>query len=324
MIRDKRVLITDKVHPVMVETLEHHGYIVDYNVKTENMALEAIIHRYVGLIINSKIQFNKSKIDRASQLKWVARLGSGMEIIDVDTCKKRRIKVINAPEGNCHAVAEHEIGMLLSLLNHLNKCDREVRQKQWFREQNRGTELRGKTLGIIGLGHTGTALATKMSSWGLSVISYDKYRKRYPGALRFIEKVGLDELKSRADIISFHVPLTDETRYWIDKTFLEECKDTVIISNTSRGKICRTKDLIAALESKTIGGACLDVFENEKPETYSSEEHEYYKRLFSLENVVLSPHIAGWTRESLYSISAIILKKLGMTPLHEMNYYSNI
>lgn len=321
---EKRVLITDKVHPVMIKTLETNGYIVDYNEKMDNMALESIIHRYAGLIINSKIQLNKNKIDKASQLKWVARLGSGMEIIDVDACKRKRIKVVNAPEGNCHAVAEHEIGMFLTLFNHLIRCDREVRQKKWSREQNRGSELRGKTLGIIGLGHTGTALATKMSSWGLSVISYDKYRKRYPGSLRFVEKVGLNELKSRADIISFHVPLTDETRYWVDKSFLEECKDSVIISNTSRGKICRTKDLIEALESKKIGGACLDVFENEKPDTYSQEEKEYYKRLFALDNVVLSPHVAGWTKESLYHISAVILKKLGMKPLHEMTYYSGI
>jgi D-3-phosphoglycerate dehydrogenase len=313
---EQKILITDKVHPVMVETLEHYGFRVEYR---ENMALSElppIIGQYHGIIINSKIILDKELIDRAGSLAWVARLGSGMEIIDVPYCKKKKIKVVNAPEGNANAVAEHEIGMLLSLLNHLPRCDREVRQGIWHREKNRGQELKGKTLGIIGLGHTGSALATKMSSWGLSVYSYDKYRKRYPASLRFVHKVDLEELKRKADIISFHLPLTDETRYLIDEPFLAGCKPGVIISNTSRGKICRTTDLIKGLVSGYVTGACLDVFENEKPETYSDEEKAMYEKLFSMENVVLSPHVAGWTRESLYEISAVILRKLGLDPVY--------
>lgn len=312
---EKKILITDKVHPVMIETLANQGYHVDYR---ENMAfsdLPAIIGDYHGIIINSKIILSKELIDKAVRLTWVARLGSGMEIIDVPYCKKKKIRVVNAPEGNAHAVAEHEIGLLLYLFNHLGRCDREVRDGIWHREKNRGTELRGKTLGIIGLGHTGSALAEKLSSWGLSVYSYDKYRKRYPASLRFVHKVELEELKRKADIISFHIPLTDETRYMIDDTFLAGCKQGVIISNTSRGKICKTEDLIRALESGKVGGACLDVFENEKPETYTTEEKVLYSTLFELDNVVLSPHVAGWTRESLYEISAVILRKLGFQPV---------
>lgn len=312
----QKILITDKVHPVLIQTLEENGFFVDYHEDLDPSLLPDIIHQYHGIIINSKIILHKALIDKATLLTWVARLGSGMEIIDVPYCKKKKIMVVNAPEGNANAVAEHEIGMLLALHNNLLRSDREVRQFTWSREKNRGTEMKGKTLGIIGLGHTGSAMAHKLSSWGLSVYSYDKYRKRYPASLRFVHKVELEELKRKADIISFHIPLTDETRYLIDSAFLEDCKIGVIISNTSRGKICKTEDLINALISGKVGGACLDVFENEKPETYSAGEKAMYQKLFGMENVVLSPHVAGWTHESLYGISAVILQKLGFQPVY--------
>ncbi|MBK6363651.1 MAG: hydroxyacid dehydrogenase [Saprospiraceae bacterium] len=308
-----KVLITDYVHDILPDTLIKNGYEVHYDQSVNNDILETIIHLYEGVVINSKILLDKNKIDKAVRLKWVARLGSGLEIIDTGYCRKKKIKVINSPEGNCHAVAEHEIGMLLCLFNNINKGDRDVRNFIWAREKNRGTELRGKTLGIIGLGHTGSALAEKMSSWGLNIISYDKYRERFPKRLRLVKKVGIDELKRVADIISFHIPLTEETTYWLNEDFLKDCKDGVIISNTSRGKICNTYDLISALKSGKAGGACLDVFENEKSETYSDSEKFMYGELFELENVVLSPHIAGWTKESLFLISSILLKKLNLT-----------
>lgn len=306
-----KVLITDYVHPVLPSTLQKHGFEVVYDETMNNDKLLYCIHEFTGLVINSKMTIDKPKIDLATQLKWVARLGSGLEIIDVPYCNQKNIRVVNSPEGNCHAVAEHEIGMLLALCNNLLKADREVRNFVWDREGNRGIELRGKTLGIIGLGHTGSALAEKMSSWGLSVIYYDKYKERIPASLRFVKKVGLEELQRRSDIISLHVPLTDETKQWIDKFFLQKCKDGVIISNTSRGQVCHTRDLIEALQSGKVYGACLDVFENEKPGTFTESEKEMYRLLYSMQNVVLSPHIAGWTKESLYYISAFILQKLG-------------
>jgi D-3-phosphoglycerate dehydrogenase len=308
-----KVLITDYVHDVLPKTLIKNGYEVYYDQNVNNDILEKIIHEYTGIVINSKILLDKDKIDKALQLKWVARLGSGLEIIDTVYCRKKKIKVINSPEGNCHAVAEHEIGMLLCLINNLIKADNEVRNNIWLREKNRGSELRGKTLGIVGLGHTGSALAEKMSSWGLKIISYDKYRERFPKRLRCVTKVGIEELKRDADIISFHIPLTEETEYWLNKDFLAECKHGVIISNTSRGKICRTEDLISALKTGKAGGACLDVFENEQPESRNTVEKEMYRELFSMDNVVLSPHVAGWTKESLFLISSVLLKKLNLT-----------
>lgn len=307
---NQKVLITDKVHPLLIEGLTNEGYLVHYDTNIDNTQLDEIIHHYDGLIVNSKILMNSDRISLGENLKFIGRLGSGLEIIDVAQAKKNKIAVLNSPEGNCHAVAEHEMGMLLSLMNHLGAADKEVRQNIWQREKNRGKELRGKTVGIIGLGHTGGAFAEKLSSWRLNVISYDKYKKRYPHLLRFVEKTTLEDVLERSDVISLHLPMTEETKYCVNSDFLKKCKEGVIISNTSRGKIVVTKDLIEGLKSGKVGGACLDVFENEKPETYSEEEKVMYKELFSMENVRVSPHIAGWTQESLESIAEVLLQKI--------------
>ncbi len=306
----QKILITDKVHPILIEGLSKAGYLIDYDTNVDNVALDEIIHQYEGIIINSKITMNPLRIDKGKNLKFIGRLGSGLEIIDIPHAKKKKISVINSPEGNCHAVAEHEMGMILSLINNLNAADNEVRQNIWEREKNRGIELRGKTIGIIGLGHTGSAFAEKLSSWRLNVISYDKYKKRYPKHLRFVEKTTLEEVLKRSDVISLHLPMTEETRYWVNSHFLNRCKDGVILSNTSRGKIVVTEDLLCALQSGKVKGACLDVFENEKPETYNDLENRMYQKLFSMKSVVLSPHIAGWTHESLKEIAEVLLIKI--------------
>lgn len=306
----KKVLITDKVHPLLKKGLEDVGYYVNYDTSVNNEVLDEIIGEYSGVIINSKIQMTPEKIDRGTQLEFIGRLGSGLEIIDLEYAAKKGIAVYNSPEGNCNAVAEHEMGLLLALMNNLNIADREVRSFIWNREKNRGTELKGKTVGIIGLGHTGSSFAEKLSSWRLNVISYDKYRQHYPDSLAFVKKVNLQKLLKEADIISLHLPLTEETKYFVDKDFIEKCKDGVIISNTSRGVVVRTMDLIEALKSGKVGGACLDVYENEKVKSYTEAETEMYKELFEMPNVVLSPHIAGWTRESLRLIAEVLLEKI--------------
>lgn len=306
----KRILITDHVHPLLVEGLKAAGAIVDYDTSVDNSRLDVIAGLYDGIIINSKIMMDRQRIDRAGKLKFIGRLGSGLEIIDVVHAKKKGISVYNSPEGNRNAVAEHEFAMILALLNNLVRADREVRQFVWQREKNRGTELRGKTIGIIGLGHTGSSFAEKLYPWRLNVISYDMYRKRYPSSLRFVGKTDQDTIIRESDIISLHLPLTDETRYLVDRDFLSRCKDGVIISNTSRGGILDTRALVEALENGKVGGACLDVFENEKPETFSDEETRLYQKLYKMENVVLSPHIAGWTHESLEGIAEVLLHKI--------------
>lgn len=305
-----RVLITDKVHELLPEGLKEIGFDVEYDTSVDNHRLDEIIHEYEGIIINSKIILDQGRIDRGKNLLFIGRLGSGLEIIDVNYAKSKGIAVYNSPEGNRNAVAEHEFGMLLGLLNNLVRSDREVRNSLWNREKNRGVELAGKTIGIIGIGHTGTSFAEKLSPWRLNVISYDKYKERYPASLRFVKKVDLDTVIKESDIISIHLPLTDETRYLVDQDFLSRCKDGVIISNTSRGQQVDTKALIEALISKKVGGACLDVFENEKPETFSEEEKKMYEQLYSFENVILSPHVAGWTHESLVLIASVLLDKI--------------
>ncbi|MBK9733547.1 MAG: hypothetical protein IPO92_00710 [Saprospiraceae bacterium] len=305
-----KILITDKVHHLLPDGLRASGYEVTYDTTVDNAILDSIIGQYEGIIINSKIIMNKHRIDLGHKLKFIGRLGSGLEIIDVSYAKKKKIKVYNSPEGNRNAVAEHELAMILALTNNLIRSDREVRNLHWDREKNRGFELKGKTIGIIGFGHTGSTFASKLSSWGLNVITYDKYRVRYPASFRFVKKVKQAELLETSDIISLHLPLTEETRYLVDVDFISCCKDGVIISNTSRGQIVDTIALIGGLQKGKISGACMDVFENEKPETYTEQEMQMYQTLFKMDQVVLSPHIAGWTHESLKLIASVLLDKI--------------
>ncbi|MGB4960142.1 MAG: NAD(P)-dependent oxidoreductase [Saprospiraceae bacterium] len=306
----KKILITDKVHHLLIDGLKGLGCEVIYDTSVDNATLNNIIGQFDGVIINSKIIMDKARIDLGIKLKFIGRLGSGLEIIDVPYAQSKGIKVHNSPEGNRNAVAEHEVGMILSLMNHLLRADREVRELHWDREKNRGMEINGKTIGIIGLGHTGGAFATKWQGWGCRVISYDKYKTSYDPVLNFVEKTDFESILSQSDIISFHLPLTAETTHMVDTSFLYQCKPGVIISNTSRGQVIDTIALVEALKNGQVSGACLDVFENEKPNHYSTSEMLLYRELFSFDNVILSPHIAGWTKESLEGIARVLLDKI--------------
>ncbi|MEM9545567.1 MAG: NAD(P)-dependent oxidoreductase [Bacteroidota bacterium] len=308
-----KALITDYVHPNLIIGLEDRGYRVDYDTFTTMDNLADRIDAYELVVINSKIKMFKNIIDLASRLKYICRLGSGLEIIDLEYAKLKGIHVINTPTGNNNAVAEHAMGMLLALSNNLIRADRQVRQSIWKREENRGWELINKTVGIIGFGHTGSQFAKKLSSWELTILSYDKYREDYGPEWDFVSRVNLEDILKESDVISLHLPLTEETKYLVNEEFINRCKDKVIILNTSRGDVVKTVDLVKALEKGKIGGVCLDVFENEKPHTYSQSEINTYTRLFSMDNVVLSPHVAGWTNESLAKIASVILEKIDMT-----------
>ena len=305
----KKALVTDYVHPSLISGLEDRGYSVDYETSIDMSVLPTIIHKYEMAVINSKIKMFPEIIDKADNLKYICRLGSGLEIIDLEYAAKKDIHVINTPSGNNNAVAEHAMGMILTLANNIIQADREVRDFQWNRERNRGWELKGKTVGIIGFGHTGSQFAKKMSSWELDVISYDKYRDDYGPEWDFVERVALEDILNRSDIISLHLPLTEEVHHLVNEEFITRCKDKVMIINTSRGKVIKTIDLVKALENGKVGGACLDVFENEKPHTYSQSETITYTRLNALHNTVLSPHVAGWTHESLENIANVLLQK---------------
>ena len=305
-----KALITDYVHPSLISGLENRGFTVEYDTTVNMDTLSQTIHKYTLVVINSKIKMFKDLIDKAPLLQYICRLGSGLEIVDLEYARLKNIHVINTPTGNNNAVAEHAMGMLLALSNNLLRSDRQVRQKIWNREENRGWELKGKTIGIIGFGHTGSQFAKKMSSWELNIISYDKYRTDYTSEWDFVTRVALEDILKDSDVISLHLPLTKETRNLVDWKFINRCKDKVIILNTSRGNVVKTLDLVEALEQEEVGGACLDVFENEKPHTFSLSETNTYTRLYSMDNVVLSPHVAGWTKESLEKIAHVTLTKL--------------
>jgi D-3-phosphoglycerate dehydrogenase len=243
-------------------------------------------------------------------LKFVGRLGSGLDIIDLPYANEKDIQIVNSPEGNRNAVAEHAIGMLLALMNKMLQGDQEVRKFHWDREKNRGREITNLTIGIIGFGHTGSTFAKRLSGFDCKILAYDKYKVNYTENLPYVEKTSMEKIQKEADIISFHLPFTSETLHLADKEFLDLCKKGVIIINTSRGKVLKTKDLLIALNIGQVGGACLDVFENEKTLTYTIEEKNMYNSLYMMPNVVLTPHVAGWTVESKEKIAKTLLDKL--------------
>lgn len=306
----KLVLITDDCHTLLIDGLERMGFTCHFLPDITLEQTREIIHRYQGLIINSKITVDRAFLDAASELRFVGRLGSGMEIVDRDYAAQRKVAVLSSPEGNRNAVAEQALGMLLALANNLIRSDREVRQNIWRREANRGFELRGRTIGIIGFGHTGSQFARKLAGMEMTVLAFDKYLTDYATDMPWVRETTLDDLQQHADIISLHLPLTAETRHLVTKKFVDRCKPGFILINTARGSCIKTEDVVKALENGKIGGACLDVFENEKPGTFNLLEKSLYQRLHQMDNVVLSPHVAGWTIESKRLLAEILLEKI--------------
>ncbi|MBV6440833.1 MAG: hypothetical protein DYG98_19960 [Haliscomenobacteraceae bacterium CHB4] len=307
----KRVLITDDCHPLLTEGLAKMGFVCDFMPDITLDDTRRIIPGYEGLIINSKIIVDRAFLDAAVRLRFVGRLGSGMEIVDRPYAAERGVAVVSSPEGNRNAVAEQALGMLLALANNLIRVDREVRRNDWRREANRGWELRGKTIGIVGFGHTGGQFARKLAGMEMTVLAYDKYKPAgYAAAMEWVQETTMGDIQTRSDIVSLHLPLTAETRHLVDNKFIDRCKRGFVLINTSRGGCVRTEDVVAALEDGRIGGACLDVFENEKTATFSEAERQLYARLHTLENVVLTPHIAGWTHESKRMMAELLLEKI--------------
>lgn len=304
----KKALITDSVHQILIDNLSNVGYQCTYLPKIEQQEVEALIKDFEILIINSKINVDKQFIDKAINLKYIGRLGSGMEIVDIPYAESKGIKVYNSPEGNRDAVAEHAIGMLLCLFNQINYTNDEVKNFVWQREHRRGEELKGKTIGIIGYGNTGKAMAKKLSGFDVEILFYDKYLKNE--FTEYAKQVDLQDIYNHANVLSFHVPYNKETHYYFNVSFIDKMKNSFYLINTSRGKVVNTIDLIKDLESKKILGACLDVFENEKPNTYNDTEKQLYEKLFAFSNVILTPHIAGWTHQSKFKLAKILSDKI--------------
>jgi D-3-phosphoglycerate dehydrogenase len=303
-----KILITDDLHPLLQEGLIADGFVVDYLPDiTEQEALE-IIHDYEGLVINSKVRVGKDMLDRGTKLKFVCRAGSGLETIDLEYAKQKKVIAFNSPEGNRNAVAEHVLGMLLNLMNHISIADREVKNGEWNREKNRGHELSGKTIGLIAFGNTGQAFAKLLSGFDVKVLAYDKHKKGF--SKDHVKESTLEAIFNEADVLSLHLPLTAETQYMVDYAFLSSFKKPIWLINTSRGKVLRIGDLLRALKESKVIAAALDVLENEKLSSLNTEEQNIFQQLITNKNVLLTPHIAGWTFESKRKIAEVLLEKI--------------
>jgi len=304
----KKILIADHLHPVFKEELEKLGFECDNMPQISREDTLKILPEYMGIAIRTKFQIDREIIDAGSNLKVIARAGAGMDNVDEAYAKSKGIFCINAPEGNRDAVAEHMIGMLLSLLNNLRNADMEVRNGIWNREGNRGRELKGQTVAVIGYGNNGQMMAQKLSGFGVRVIAYDKYKTGFSDS--FVKEVSMEEVVKQADIVSFHIPLTYETRQLVNEEYLFHFKKSVILLNASRGEIVNTGAVLAALRSGKIIAAGLDVLEVEKFPALN--EQAWFKELKESPNVLLSPHIAGWTHESYRKISEVLAEKFSV------------
>ena len=303
-----RVIITAYAHPCLQEDLIQRGFEVDV---LENIMYNELInqiHQYQGMVVTTRIKVDKKLLDAAVQLKWIGRLGSGMEIIDVDYAAQKNIVCMSSPEGNKDAVAEQCLGVLLAMMHNVFKAGMQVRKGEWLRESNRGVELGGKTVGIIGYGNTGSAFATLLAPFGVKVLAHDKYKKGLTA--QHVHEVSLAEIHAKADVISFHLPLNEETFHYANERFFETLQNPIYLLNASRGQVVETPALIKALDQGKVISAGLDVIENENIGSYSTAQMEALVALANREDVWITPHIAGYSIEALKKMAKVLIFKL--------------
>ncbi len=306
-----RVAFIDSTHPSLKLGLEQIGLVCDDLFLIPKAACLEKLNDYSVWVIRSRFKITKSIIDQHPQLKIIARVGAGMENIDVAYAESKGITCLHAPEGNKDAVAEQAVGMLLMLFNNLRRADSEVRQGIWKREENRGIELGGKTVGIIGYGNTGSAFAKKLSGFDCKILAYDKYKKDFSNT--YVEETDLESLFEKTDIVSLHIPYNAETEYLVNSTFIKAFRKPIYVINTSRGKCLNTEDLVAALDSGKVVGACLDVLEYEMTSFEQLDKSALpaaFQYLTQSDKVILSPHIAGWTHESNVKMAMVLVEKI--------------
>ena len=304
-----KVLFVDTTHPYLPESLEKAGFRCEHHPGFTYPDYCSIIHEYTGIIIRSGISLDKQILEKAVNLKFIGRVGAGMENIDTAYAESQGIACLSAPEGNRDALAEHTVGMLLAMMNHMLRADSQVRKGLWKREENRGVEIMGKTIGIIGYGNMGSAFARRLSGFGVRVIAYDKYKTAYSD--NFVEESDMETLFRDTDILSLHVPLTVETDYLVNADYLDCFAKPIRLINTSRGRVVKTADLVQKMKEGKVLGAALDVIEYEKNTLENLESTpEDFQYLAQSDRVVLSPHIAGWSHESAVKLAKVLVDKI--------------
>jgi D-3-phosphoglycerate dehydrogenase len=307
----KKILCIDSNHEILHETLINAGFQCDLFWNKSKEELIQLLPNYDGVVIRSKFKLTKDILELTTNLKCIGRVGAGMENIDVNYAKSKGITCVSAPEGNRDAVGEHTLGMLLMLLNNLKRADSEVRKGIWKRAENRGFEIKGKTVAVIGYGNMGSEFAKRLQGFGCTILAHDTGKKNFGN--EFVIESSLERIYDEADIISIHLPLTSATNYYVNDAFLSSFKKNIYVINTARGKCLKSDDLVKYLKSGKVLGACLDVLEYESNSfenidiTTLPETLQY---ILKSERVVLTPHIAGWTHESNYKMSEIIAKKM--------------
>lgn len=304
----KKVIVTARVHPWLLEALRNKGYEVEYSPAISYAELGESLEGVIGLVVTTRLTINRQLLDRAAHLQWIGRLGSGMELIDTEYAAQKGITCVSSPEGNRNAVAEHALGMLLHLMRRIGISSREVKEGLWLRDENRGAEISGKTIGIIGFGNTGSALARLLEAFGTTILACDKFKTGFGG--QKVREASLEQIARYADVISFHVPLTAETYHMADAAFFGMLKNRPWLLNTSRGEVVDTAALLAALEQGKLAGAGLDVLENEKISTWSEPERLQMERLLAHPNLLITPHIAGYSHEAFLRMAEVLLAKL--------------
>ncbi|MEQ8583432.1 MAG: NAD(P)-dependent oxidoreductase [Marinoscillum sp.] len=312
-----KVLIVDDMHESITSLFEEAGFIPDYRPLIRPEEVHEIIHEYHGLVIRSKMSVDRELIDRAVNLKFVARAGAGLDKVDYTYVSSKGIKLINAPEGNRDALAEHTVGMLLTIFNKLNTATDEVKSGVWNREANRGWELMGRTVGVYGCGYMGAAFAQRLMGFSCRVVAYDKYKTGFSND--YLEEVSLQEFFDEVEILSIHVPLTSETRFLFDEKYFSRFKNLKFLLNTSRGEVVKLSAVNDLLKRGGLLGAGLDVLENEKLDKLTENQQADFKELTTYPNVILTPHVAGWTFESYRKINEVLIRKLQAGDLAQLS-----